>query len=262
MTEFATTSRGDRVAYDRRGTGPGLVFISGAGPFRATDPVTTATAEAMTGATTIVYDRLGRGESVADGRIGLDRELAAITAMIEIAGGSAVLCGHSSGCSIALAAADASLPVTGLVLWEAPLTEGPEVTREWIGEFERRLDSDDLAGAIAEYMRDMPAEWRDEATNDPEAVAQVVSYRADGESLVWAEALPYAERFARVRVPTLCLVGAETFPGMPEAADAIAAAIPGAESRAVPGAYHSWDTEPMARLLSEFVADVALRRVG
>lgn len=252
MTEFVTTARGDRVGYDRRGTGPGLVFIAGAGPFRATDPWTTETAIAATGLTTVVYDRLGRGESPADGVLGLDRELAAIAALIDVAGGSAVLCGHSSGCSIALAAAAAGLPVNGLVLWEAPLGEGAEPTREWIAEVERRMDAGDLAGALAHYMKDMPAEWREAAQRDPEAVAQVVSYRADGESLVWAEALPYRETFAGIRMPVLCLVGEQTFPGMPEAADAVAAAIPGAESRVVPGADHSWEPAPMARLLAEF----------
>lgn len=257
MTDFVTTANGDRVAFDRAGSGPGLVFIAGAGPFRAIDPVTTATAEAVTGATTIVHDRLGRGESAVDGVIGLDRELAAIATLIEEAGGSAVLCGHSSGCSIALAAAAAGLPVTGLVLWEAPFTEGPEVTREWIAEFERRLDGGDLVGALAEYMRDMPAEWRDEATSDPVAVAQVVSFRADGESLVWVESAPYAELFAGIRIPVLCVYGEDTFPGMPEVAAVVAAAIPGGESREIPGAYHSWDAEPMARLLSDFVAAAA-----
>ncbi len=65
MTDFTTTARGDRVAYDRYGSGPGLVFIAGAGPFRAVDPITTETAEraADLGVTAVVFDRLGRGES-------------------------------------------------------------------------------------------------------------------------------------------------------------------------------------------------------
>lgn len=37
MSEFVSTSLGDRVAYDLRGSGPGLVFVAGAGPFRAMD---------------------------------------------------------------------------------------------------------------------------------------------------------------------------------------------------------------------------------
>src|SRR5688500_13356415 len=113
MTSILTTARGDRVAYDRSGDGPALVFVAGAGPYRAGDPSTTETAEraAERGITTIVFDRLGRGESPADGMLDLDRELEAIAALIDVAGGRAVLCGHSSGGSIVLAAAVRGLPV-------------------------------------------------------------------------------------------------------------------------------------------------------
>src|SRR5688572_18345727 len=102
MSPSTTTSRGDRVVYDRYGSGPAVLFVSGAGPYRAIDPVTTATAErvAAHGLTAVVHDRVGRGESRVAGRIGLDRELDAITALLDAAGGSAVLVGHSSGCSI------------------------------------------------------------------------------------------------------------------------------------------------------------------
>ncbi len=89
MSEYATTARGDRVAYDRRGSGPALIFVAGAGPFGGNDPVTTETAELVAGhgITTVVYDRLGRGESPAGGRIDLDRELTASTALIDLVGG-------------------------------------------------------------------------------------------------------------------------------------------------------------------------------
>jgi pimeloyl-ACP methyl ester carboxylesterase len=133
MTEFTTTTTGDRVAYDLRGTGPALIFVAGAGPFRAIDPWTTETAEraAQQGITTLVFDRLGRGESPAEGRLDLDRELDAIQAMLDVVGGSAALCGHSSGCSISLRAAAAGLPVDGLALWEAPLAGAAADTRAW-----------------------------------------------------------------------------------------------------------------------------------
>ncbi|WP_216699321.1 alpha/beta fold hydrolase [Arthrobacter sp. H14] len=123
MTEFAITARGDRVAYDLYGSGPAIIFVAGAGPFRATDPWTTETAEraAEQGVTTLVFDRLGRGESAAEGPLTLERELDAIAALLDVVGGPAVLCGHSSGCSISLKGAAAGLPVEGLALWEAPL---------------------------------------------------------------------------------------------------------------------------------------------
>src|SRR5690625_6832566 len=47
MSEFVITSAGDRVAYDRRGEGPAVVFVAGAGPFRAIDPETSEVAELL-----------------------------------------------------------------------------------------------------------------------------------------------------------------------------------------------------------------------
>ncbi|MCS5718528.1 alpha/beta hydrolase [Herbiconiux sp. CPCC 205763] len=282
MTEYTTTARGDRVAYDLRGSGPAIVFVAGAGPFRAIDPWTTETAEraADLGLATLVFDRLGRGESEADGVLDLDRELDALRAVIEVAGGAAVLCGHSSGCSISLHAAAVGLPVTGLALWEAPLAGDATQTRAWSNEVERLIDAGDFPGALSQYMKDMPPEWLDEMKATPEweyIAAGVRSNRADGQSMVWATAaLEAAEAngaaetngaegrgvagaLAGIRVPVLAMYGLETFPEMPVAAERIAAAIPGTVVKAVPGAEHSWEPAPMAHELAAFVKAVAAR---
>ena len=266
MSEFTTTRLGDRVAFDHRGAGPAIIFVAGAGPYRAIDPETTATAEAAAelGISTIVYDRLGRGESAVSGRIDLARELAALEALIDVAGGGAVLCGHSSGCTISLAAAVEGLPVTGLALWEAPIGGTVGGTAPWIAEVDRRIEAGDLEGALAHYMKDMPPEWLDEMRTWPnysELVAQVVSYGPDGQSLVWAESAPFADLVGGIRVPVKVMAGVETFDEVLTAADAIAAAIPGARLQRMPGADHSWEPEPMAAELAAFVsACAAIRR--
>jgi pimeloyl-ACP methyl ester carboxylesterase len=275
MTEFTTTSRGDRVAYDLRGSGPALVFVAGAGPFRAVDPVTTETAEraAELGITTLVFDRLGRGESQAGGVLDLERELAAIRAVIDVAGGRAVLCGHSSGCSISLYAAVAGLPFTGLALWEAPLAGGAVETEEWSNEVERLIDAGDFPGALSHYMKDMPPEWLAGIKASPEwehIAVGVRSNRADGQSMAWATAaleqagttLAGAEPagpLGGIRVPVLSMYGSETFPEMPVAADRVAAAVPGTTVKAVPGAHHSWEPQPMAHELAAFVKSAGTR---
>ena len=258
-TEFVTTTRGDRVAYDRRGAGPALVFIAGAGPFRAIDPWTTETAERMSemGLTTVVYDRLGRGESPATGRLDLERELDAVRAVIEVAGGSAVLCGHSSGCSIALRAAVEGLPVRGLALWEAPLGKTGADAQSWSDEIERRLDTDDVEGAMAHYMKDMPPEWLAAAQASPKwkaVAASVVSNRADAQSLAWAATALESGRLADdIGVPVLAMYGVETFREMPLAAERLAEVIPGAVAQEAAGANHMWEPEPMAATLVDFV---------
>ncbi|WP_045821623.1 alpha/beta fold hydrolase [Williamsia herbipolensis] len=263
MTEFATTTLGDTVAFDRHGpsersAGLAVVFVAGAGPHRAGDPITTATAALLAdrGVASIVHDRLGRNESPADGVITLERELAAVAAMITAVGGSAVLCGHSSGCAIAIEAARAGLPVTGLVLWEAPFMHSGDETREWIDEFERRLDAGDRDGAQRQYMKDMPAEFIDRAQEDgiwPAVIAQVESLRPDGRALVAVAAEPLTSILGPVGVPVLAVVGTETFPGMAEAAEAIAAAADDGRAERVTGAHHSWDPETMAERLALFV---------
>ncbi|MEU4362964.1 alpha/beta hydrolase [Promicromonospora sp. NPDC023987] len=255
MTDYANTSQGDRVAYDLRGSGPAVVFVTGAGPDRADDPVTAETAEhvADAGLTAVTFDRLGRGESPAEGRLDLDRELAAIAALIEVVGGPAVLVGHSSGCSVSLRAADAGLPVAGLALWEAPLGGTAAQAQAWADEIERLLDTGDHENAMRHYMKDMPPEWLAEIEASPAwpSIARTVAaYRADAQSLAWAQRA-LEEGALDVTVPVLAMYGAETFPEMPVAAASIVAAVPNGTEKEMPGAMHSWAPEPMATQLAE-----------
>jgi pimeloyl-ACP methyl ester carboxylesterase len=258
MTQHVTSVAGDQVGFDRYGDGPGVVFVAGAGPTRATDPVTTRTAElvAAHGLTTVVYDRLGRGDSPADGVLDLDREVSALGAAIDAAGVPAVLVGHSSGAAIALAAADREQPVAGLLLWEAPLAGTLEEVTAWIAEFERRLDGGDLVGAPEQYMKDMPPEWLAgmKASPDFEVLARAaLSQRADGQALVRATELLETGALRELAVPVLATYGTTTFPEMPVAAERVADVATRGTVEEVAGADHSWDPEAMAARIVQFV---------
>jgi pimeloyl-ACP methyl ester carboxylesterase len=264
MSTQVTTVRGDTVDHDLRGSGPGLIFIAGAGMWRAIDDVTGPTAElaAAMGIATIEYDRLGRGANRVTGRIDLDRELEAVAALIEAIGGRAVLCGHSSGCSIALAAAVRGLPVAGLALWEAPMDPATTGVQAWVDEVGRRIDAGDLEGAQLHFMKDMPPEFLEGAKTSPAwpaMVEQAGALRPDGESLVWATSAPHAELFGDLAIPVQIMYGEQTFPEMRAAADSLVAAIPGATRREMPGAMHSWEPEPMATELARFTMAAASR---
>lgn len=269
MSEHVTTSRGDTVAYDRRGPDdappPAVLFVAGAGPWREIDPGTTAAAEALADCdvVTVVHDRVGRGESRVSGRIDLDRELAAVAALLDVVGPS-VLVGHSSGCAIALAAAARGLPVHGLVLWEGPL-DPPErhgAVRAWVDAVDARLTAGDLEGAVTEYTRDMPADLIEMMRQFPQYPAMVAgagAYGADGEALLWASSAPLRDLVGRVDVPVLALVGEQTYEGMVEAAERVAAEVPGASWERLAGAGHSWDPAAMAARVTAVIADVRER---
>jgi pimeloyl-ACP methyl ester carboxylesterase len=267
MTEIATSTEGDRVAYDRYGPAdgsPAVVLVAGAGSLRGDDGIaTTARLVAEEGVTVLVPDRLGRGESVADGRLDLDRETEALRAVLDVTG-PAVLCGHSSGCSISLYAAAEGLPVDGVVLWEAPLAAPAPRIADWVAELERRIDAGELEAAQEWYMKDMPPEWLAAAKASPAwpaIYAGVVSLRADGQSLRWATAeLESGALRDRVGVPVLATYGTSTVPEMVVAAERVRAVLPQTEVREVAGAHHTWDPAAFAPVLSAFVRSCSATR--
>lgn len=266
MTELVTSTRGDRVAYDRYGPAggsPAVVLVAGAGSLRGDVAIVAATARLIAdeGLTVLVPDRLGRGESTADGRLDLDRELEGLRAVVEAAGGRAVLCGHSSGCSISLYAAAQGLPVDGLVLWEAPVAAPAQRIADWVDELERRIDAGELEAAQEWYMKDMPPEWLAGAKASPAwpaIYAGVVSLRADGESLRWATGqLESGALRDQVEVAVLATYGTSTVPEMVVAADRLRAVLPQAEVREILGAHHTWDPAAFAPVLATFVRSCA-----
>ncbi len=63
----------------------------------------------------------------------------------------------------------------------------------------------------------------------------------------------WGRRWAGVTVPTIVCSGDQTFPGMPEAADAVAAALPNATRRILPGQGHRPAAQAMVPVLVEFL---------
>lgn len=252
--ESLVTGAGDRVVFDRHGAAgaPAALFIAGAGPTRADDPVTTETARLLAerGFQALVHDRVGRGDSGAAGPISLERELDAIAALAESAAGPVVLVGHSSGCAIAMLAASRVDRLAGLVLWEAPLGQFADGAPAWWAEVEGHLDAGELEQAVAAYMVDMPPEWLAELKRSPAYPALVQSWVPDGRALAEVESSGPAATIGALDVPVLAVVGTETFPGMAAGAESIAASAPHGVSEELAGAWHSWDPVAMAARLA------------
>jgi pimeloyl-ACP methyl ester carboxylesterase len=260
MTEFVTSSDDTRIAYDRLGSGPSVILVGGAMQFRAFDPQTGQLAARLAerGFTVVNYDRRGRGESAGRGPYVLDSEIADLRALIAELGGPAALFGSSSGGAICLAAAAAGLPVSKLALWEVPL--GPELGTdgaEFLAGLQERIASGDEEATIAFYMRDMPPEWVEAARQGPAwPIMKAVSpsLAPDAEALAWTQSRPRAELLSSLRIPVLVLVGEETLPFFPAAAESIVASVSDGRSTRVPATNHSWEVGPMVDVLAEFFA--------
>jgi pimeloyl-ACP methyl ester carboxylesterase len=259
VTEYATSSDGTRIAFDRYGSGPAVIFVPAAIQFRALSPQTGDLAQSLAdqGFTVVVYDRRGRGETQAAGPYTLAAELADLRALIDTVGGRAALVGNSSGGAIALAAAAGGLPVTAVALWEVPL--GAELGSdgaEFLAGLRERVDAGDEVGTIELYMKDMPPEWLDRAKRGPiwpMMTAISATLVPDAEVLAWTQSAPHQYLFSSIRVPVLAMHGTEALPLFPAAAQAVAAAVSDGRVATVGGREHSWDRTEMTKALADFL---------
>jgi pimeloyl-ACP methyl ester carboxylesterase len=256
-----TSPDGTVIDYGSYGDGPAVIFIGGAAAYRAIDEGTTQTARllAAEGFTAVEYDRRGRGRSGDTPPWSLDREVEDVAALIKAVGGTAALCSNSSGADVALAAASAGAGVSALVLYEPPFFAGRDFTAQLAA----------LRALLAEGKNDeamrynlisvigLPAGVVDEMARAPWWAAMV----AAAPTLVYDHAATHEicvdpdwrGRWADVTVPVIVCSGDRTFPGMPEAADAVAAALPNASRRILPGQGHKPSPEAMVPVLLKFL---------
>jgi pimeloyl-ACP methyl ester carboxylesterase len=255
MTDYVKTQDGTRIAYDRRGAGPAVILIGGAGQFRAVDPVTRELTEALgaRGYTVVDYDRPGRGDSEGTPPYTLAGEIAALRALIA-EHGAATLYGSSSGAAIALAAATELPGVRRLLLWEVPL--GPELGTdgaEFLDGVRREVAGGDPERILGFFMRDMPPEWFEGMRRGPQwplFARMAPTVAADAEALAWTQSQPRRTLWQGITVPTVVLVGRDAFPFFHDAADSIVAALPNARRATVEGSGHGWAPADMADALA------------
>ena len=112
--ETVESADGTAIAFSRSGDGPALVLVVGALSDRsATRSLTAWLAPSFT---VYEYDRRGRGASGDASTYSTEREIEDLGAMIDEAGGSARVFGHSSGAVLALEAAARGMPVSMLAM--------------------------------------------------------------------------------------------------------------------------------------------------
>ena len=255
---------GTTIDYDAYGSGPAVILIGGASQHRAIDLRTTEIAKQLAGEgfTAVDYDRRGRGRSGDTPPWSLDREVQDLAALIETTGAPAALYTSSSGAGVALAAVTSGVAVSALALYEPPYFAGSD-GREHIAALQRMLDEGQRDEATRYNMTaiiGLPGEAVDQMAEAPwwpglVAVAPTLVY--DHQASHDIETDPdWRARWARVTVPTVVYSGDRTFPGLPEAADAVAAALPNAQRRVLAGQDHGPTPEVIVPELARFLRSV------
>ncbi|WP_135547979.1 alpha/beta fold hydrolase [Paenibacillus cymbidii] len=250
---------GTTLAYDVYGSGPALIYITGASCFRSFKPVLNDAKTFAKEFAVYHYDRRGRGDSGNKLPYAIEREVEDIEAMIDAAGGKANLYGHSSGAVLALEAAmRLGDKVNKVVMYDPSYVHDEEEIASYgrlSEQVQQKLDEGNNKAAMKTFLKGigMPSMfvwllplfpgWKTMV-----ALAPTLAY-----DIALTKDLPPLERAARVTVPTQIIVGEKSPAGIHDVSMKLAQAVPGAEFMKLAGQNHMVGAKVMLPILLRFL---------
>lgn len=228
---------GAPIGFRTVGAGPALIFVHGSvDTGESWVPVAEALSETFT---CYLVDRRGRGLSGDAEVYSLDLEVADIRAVSEAVDPTAALVGHSYGAICVLRALLDGVDARAAVLYDPPLPVYGPVAGEGLPKFSSLVAAGDLDNALAYAFTEFahaPAEvvaGLRRSPRWPHLVALTPSWERELRAI---DALgPGVEPYARVGVPTLCLVGELANPYVVDRTRALAGVLPDARTVVLPG---------------------------
>jgi pimeloyl-ACP methyl ester carboxylesterase len=252
---------GTAIAFDKTGTGPSLVIVTGALAHRNLYGDAPLATELSKHFTVYTFDRRGRGESTDSPSYAVEREIEDVAALIDDAGGSAYLYGISSGAALALrtAAKLGSATVTKLALYEPPYGADDEKEKQDFANQRRRVtelvERGEPGEAVAFFMSALgtPPEAIEEmkGSADWEGMKKVECTLTYDFAVLGDGSVPH-DIASAVTVPTLVMDGENTMDFMHATADRLAEFMSHAERNTLEGQTHQADAKAVAPVLIEF----------
>ena len=254
---------GTKIAFDRQGHGLALILVDGAMSTRSSGSKPELANLLSQHFMVYSYDRRGRGDSGDTKPYAVEREIEDIDAVIDEAGGSAFVYGHSSGGCLALeATVKLGKRIKKLAIYEAPYNDDPEAQKAWgayIKNLTEALASNRRGDAVVLFMAyiGMPAAQIEGMRHAPfwggmEAIAPTLAY--DHTAIMGKDGSIPIERAASVHVSTLVMNGGKGAPFMRETAKTLGKTIPVAMLTTLDGQTHDVHPEALAPVLAEFFA--------
>jgi pimeloyl-ACP methyl ester carboxylesterase len=261
--EKVSSKDGTSIAVDRLGSGPALILVDGAMCSRKFGPMPPLAKELASMFTVYHYDRRGRGDS-SNGIFDLDREIDDLDAVLQHAGGSAMVFGISSGAALAGEAVRRLRGIRRLALFEAPYvidnTHAP-LPPHFIAETKAMVAAGNRGGAVKKFMRYVGTPsimvfvmsllpfWKKFTT-----IAHTLA--SDLEIIApHHQGVPFPSgKWSSVTIPVLVMGGGKSPAYMQNAMKAWANAFPNAVHQTLPGQTHMVKQDVLAPVLINFFA--------
>lgn len=265
MSTTVRSQDGTSIAFDRVGTGPAVVLVDGALCHRRMGPMGPLAKVLASRFTVFTYDRRGRGESGHTEPYAIEREVEDLQAVITAAGGSALVCGISSGAVLALDAAQRGVSIRKLALYEAPCIVDDARTPlapDYLARLKDMIAHGRHGEAVKYFMAAVQVPkvfvllmsilpmWKGLKVTAPTLVHDMTLM----DGLQRGQPLP-AHRWSSVRVPALVIDGGKSPAWMRNAQRAVAAVVRGATTRTLPGQTHMVKATVLGPALVEFFGE-------
>jgi pimeloyl-ACP methyl ester carboxylesterase len=259
-----TSKDGTKIAFDKTGAGPAVIIVNGALQYRAFDPTMAQIADMLSKHFTVYnYDRRGRGDSGDTQPFAKEREIEDLQALVEDAGGKAIVLGFSSGSAVVLDAAAVTPGITKVAVYEPPFIiddSRPPLPVDYVAHLNKLVADGKRGEAIKYFLTQavgIPAEFLGGMEQDPSwdgmlKVAHTVPY--DGAFVadeMQGKPLP-TDRWANVTVPTLVIEGGASEAFFHSGADALAKVLKNATRKTLEGQTHEVAPEAIVPVLEEY----------
>jgi pimeloyl-ACP methyl ester carboxylesterase len=263
--QTVTSKDGTTIAFDKVGSGPAVILVNGATAYRASNPSMAQLAELLGKHFTVYnYDRRGRGDSGDTQPFAKEREIEDLQALVEDAGGKAMVFGISSGGVVSLDAAAVTPGITKVVVYEPSLIVDdsrkpvPADYTEHLTTLAAEGKRDEAVEYFLTQAVGIPIEYvggmkQDQAMwSGMTGIAHTIAYDAAFVgNVMQGKPLP-ADRWVKVTVPVVVADGGASDAWILHAADALAKVLPNASRQTLEGQTHMVDPKVLAPIIIEF----------
>jgi pimeloyl-ACP methyl ester carboxylesterase len=228
------------IAYERSGKGPPLVLVHGTGGGHTRwVPVLPALEHHFT---VCAVDRRGRGGSGDAPTYAIEREYEDIAAVVDSIREPVNLLGHSYGALCSLEASLLTRNIRRLVLYEPAFDVGIPMYPPGASErLQALLDRGDREEMLVTFMRDIvevPMHQIELLRSEPAWKGRLAAAHTIPREFADVDYVLAPQRFAKMKTPTLLLMGGDSPPVLKKPTEALAKVLPNCRVAEMPGQQH------------------------
>ncbi len=257
--DYVTSQDGTKIAFEKSGSGPALIIVSGALSARSMfegEPrlLVEKLAENFT---VYIYDRRGRGESTNEQPYAVELEIDDLQSLIDNAGGQAYLYGVSSGGALSLRAAGklGAGKVPKLAIYEVPYGQDKEVFDKQKQGVNDRIKTGKPGDAATFFLTEIgtPQEALEKMKSSPVwKTIEKIDFTLTYDYEVLGDGRIPHEVVKTITVPTLVMVGEKSMDFMHATAGQLAKLTPNSSYKIVKGQTHQPKAEAVAPVVTAF----------